>query len=306
MRPEATVPDDADRQGRSPADSQAGANGTHRMKVDGMERSFILDVPRRLERGAPLVLVFHGYTSSAEAIREEAGFTPLTEQHGFVAAYPQGTRDARGKAFFNVGYSFHDGHEVDDVTFVRQLVHRLAQDLEIDPRAVFSTGMSNGGDMSFFLAAQPEPFVQAIAPVAGTMMASWSKDFVPPRRISVLMVHGTRDTVTLWSGDLQNRAGWGAYLGVAAVADLWVRGLDLEISKTVAWPGRPEDERTTVRLHRWTTATDEAELRLYERSGGGHVWPKDLGARDRSTAAEIWSFFQAHLPPGHRGRAPGS
>jgi polyhydroxybutyrate depolymerase len=149
---------------------------------------------------------------------------------------------------------------VDDVNFVRQLVGRLVSDLDLDPRAVFSTGMSNGGDMSFLLATQPEPFVHAIAPVAGTMMASWSKDFVPRARTSVLAVHGTNDKVTLWSGDMQNRDGWGAYLGVEAVTDLWVRGLALEKSETAEMPDGQDDEVTGVRLRRWSTDADATEF----------------------------------------------
>ena len=59
-------------------------SGTHKIVVDGLERTFILDLPRQLKPGAALVLVFHGFTSSAEEIRHESGFASLAEQHSFV------------------------------------------------------------------------------------------------------------------------------------------------------------------------------------------------------------------------------
>ena len=208
-------------------------SGTHKVVVDGLERTFILDLPRQLKPGAALVLVFHGFTSSAEQIRNESGFASLAEQHGFVVVYPQGSRDDKGRSFFNVGYAFHADSKVDDLRFVKTVVDQLVNDLKLDHRSVFSTGMSNGGDMSFYLASQPKPIVTAVAPIAGTMMSSWGKDFVPQLRTSITAVHGTKDDVTLWDGDPENRDGWGAYLGVETVVKLWSKGLALELVEVI-------------------------------------------------------------------------
>jgi polyhydroxybutyrate depolymerase len=265
-------------------------SGSHTMKCDGLERRFLLDVPADLMSGSALVLVFHGYTDTAEGTRKSAGFTALATQHGFVAVYPQGTRDTRGNTFFNVGYQFHADHAVDDVSFVRQLVQRLVPDLKIDSRKVFATGMSNGGDMSYFLAVQPEPFVTAIAPVAGTMMCSWGKELVPKARIPVLAIHGTADKTTLWEGDLENRDGWGAYLSVESVIERWVKGYSLEHSEVTDLPYRYPGAVTRVRLKRWWTATDSTEVKLYELLGGGHEWPTFI-AKELSPAQIIWKFF---------------
>ena len=208
-------------------------SGTNTLVIDGLERTFLLDVPEHLQPSAALVLVFHGFTGSAEGVRGTSGFTALAEKHGFVAAYPQGTRDAKGNTFFNVGYSFHQSEKIDDIRFARELSARLVRDLNLDPEAVFSTGMSNGADMSYFLARQPKPFVQAIAPVAGCMMSSWTNILAPQTRISVLEVHGTQDKVTWWAGDPQDREGWGAYLGTESLMAFWVKGLALENSRKV-------------------------------------------------------------------------
>ncbi len=267
--------------------ARAWNSGTHRLTFDGRERTFILDVPRNLKPGAPLVMVFHGFTGSAKDMRELTGFAKVSEEHGFVAVYPEGTRDSKGRSFFNVGYEFHRDQTVDDVRFARSLAERLTRDLGLDSRAVFATGFSNGGDMSFFLGAQREPFVAAIAPVAGTMMESWAKDFRPARRIPVLAVNVKDDRTTRWDGDMRNRDGWGAYLGTEAVLDLWVKGLALERSEH-------SDVTRTIELQRWSTASDATEARLYVLGAGDHHWPRNLGDERETTAEAIWRFFDAH------------
>jgi polyhydroxybutyrate depolymerase len=183
--------------------------------VDGLKRTFLLDLSDHWQREAALVMVFHGFTDNAENMRKEAGFTPLVAQYGFIAVYPQGTCDAKGNTYFSVGYAFHD-NKVNDVGFARQLAARLVADLHLDPRAVFATGMSNGGDMSYLLGCQPKPFVRAIAPVAGTMMTVWNKKPVGQTLLPVLAVHGTNDKTTLWASDPTNRDGWGAYFITAS------------------------------------------------------------------------------------------
>lgn len=282
----------------------AWTSGRHTLSVGGVERSFLLDLPEVVRPGAALVLVFHGYTDSAEGIRHTAGFTPLVAEHGFVAVYPQGSVDGRGNTFFNVGYAFHSDETADDLRFVRELVARLVADLRLDAGAVFATGMSNGGDISHLLGAQPEPIVRAIAPVAGTMMTSWGGDFTPPAPLAVLAVHGRRDDVTRWRGDPDDRDGWGAYLSVDDVLARWVRGLGAVAHSAAALPDRTPPRGSPVLRHSWRprlAATEAVEVRLYELTEGGHDWPAHLGDARRSTAAEIWDFFSRFR---HRGVMP--
>ncbi len=206
-------------------------SGTHKIVVAGLEREFVLDVPATTKPKA-LVWAFHGYTGSADSFRRSSGLAALAEKYGFIVIYPQGTRDSRGKTFFNVGYEFHKDEKVDDVLFIRTMTDRITKDLELDRRAVFATGMSNGGDMSFLLATQEKRIVHAVAPVAGTMMKSRADGFVPKHRVSILAVHGTADRVTKWAGDIDNRDGWGSYLSVESVLKLWTKGQNLKLSTT--------------------------------------------------------------------------
>ena len=269
------------------------ASGAYSMTVDKRERTFLLDVPVDLKPGAPLVMVFHGTGSSAVEARRDYGFTPLVEKHGFVAVYPDATRDTNADRArqFHVDYAFQRNSAVDDVRFARELSRRLVEDLRLDDGAVFATGMSNGGDMSYLLACQRDPFAKAVAPVAGSMMVSWGQNLRPGARTSVLAVHSRDDDVTLWAGDLENQDGWGAYFGVEASLKRWVNAFALEPLATTA-QGTPL--REGLRLREWRSSNDDTEVRLYEFDSLGHNWPPALGDEGVTTAEEIWRFFDAH------------
>ena len=252
------------------------------LTVDGRERSYLLDVPKNPQG---LVLVCHGFGGSAEDMRGWAGFSKVLDSHSFVFAYPDGLPDAKGKRNFQVEYQFQDP-KINDVTFVQQLVAHLVKQYKLDPKRVFCTGMSNGADFSYYLARQPKPLVCAIAPIAGCMMVGWDKTLTARNRIPIMEVHGTKDTVTLWDGDLQNRDGWGAYLGTEAVAAHWEKSLTL-----IERESKTSDKLTRTR---WWTKRDTTEFVLYTIDGGGHDWPAHLEDPKRSLAEEILQFFEKH------------
>jgi len=253
--------------------------------VDGHERSYLLDVPKQLKPGAGLVLVCHGFGGSAEDMRSWAGFSKILDSHRFVVAYPNGLLDAKGKRNFQVEYQFQDP-KINDVKFAQQLIAHLVKQYTLDPKRVFSTGMSNGADFSYYLARQKNPLIRAIAPIAGCMMVGWDKTLTAKNRIPILEVHGTKDNVTLWNGDLQNRDGWGPYYGTEAVVAHWVKSLSLT----------EREEKTSGKLTRtrWGTKRDATEFVLYTIDGGGHDWPTHLDNPNRSLAEEILGFFEKH------------
>ena len=43
----------------------------------------------------------------------------------------------------------------------------------------------------------------------------------PNEPLSVLEIHGTDDSITLWEGDLDNSEGWGLYLDIPSIIDFW-------------------------------------------------------------------------------------
>ena len=240
----------------------------------GLERQFIVHVPQNMPaRNVGLVIAMHGYGSSAENIMAYSGLNALADEHGYIVAYPQGTQDRQGNAFFNVGCAFHSDSAVDDVGFIRALVAGLVESYQIDPRRVYATGMSNGGDMSYLLACRAADVFRAIAPVAGTMMQATADNCAPSAPMPVLAVNGTADNVTRYAGDYANEEGWGAYISVSEVIELWARH-----ARAQAQP--PEvlnySSDQSISVIGYVTEDGSPEIILYRVEEGGHDWP---GAR---------------------------
>ena len=91
------------------------------LRVDGVERGYLVFLPPAYRPGypIPLVLVFHGGGGRASGIAPHTGFSRLAEREGFVVVYPDG-----------LGRRWNDGRGVaathDDVGFVRALLDTLA------------------------------------------------------------------------------------------------------------------------------------------------------------------------------------
>ena len=242
---------------------------------------------------APLVFVLHGYSGSAGGIMGYSGMNQIASEHGFAVCYPQGLSDQSGYNFWNVGYEFHQNQTVDDVAFLSSLANYLQDEYSLSAENTFSTGMSNGGDMSYMLACQANDVFRAIAPVAGCMMEEIYNtcDSSP---VPVLEIHGTNDNVTLWDGDMQNNDGWGAYYSIEDGIDLWVQNNECMHSEDIFLPNTNMSDGSYVINHRYSGCIDNAEVWLYEVVGGGHDWPGSNGNMDINASEEIWNFFSQY------------
>ena len=129
-----------------------------------IDRQYFLYIPTSVEPESPLVFVFHGFTGSAEGIMEYSGMNEVAETNGFAVCYPQGTTDDYGNTFFNVGYSFHWNQTVDDVGFIIALAEYLQSHFNLSSVNTFSTGMSNGGEMSYLLACESVSYTHLTLP----------------------------------------------------------------------------------------------------------------------------------------------
>ena len=180
----------------------------HQYSYGGFEREYYLYVPESIQPEAPLVFVFHGYTGSAAGIMDYSGFNAIADENGFAVCYPQGLTDNYGNTFFNVGYSFHWNETVDDVGFAISLASYLQSHYDLSHINTFSTGMSNGGDLSYLLACDASTTFRAVGPVAGIMM-EWIYDSCDPENpMPILEIHGTNDNISWWDGDLDDEDGW--------------------------------------------------------------------------------------------------
>ena len=274
----------------SNSDDDVGLNQS--ILHNGISRDYILYIPENLPTNAPLVVVSHGYTSSAKTMMSYSGMNKVADEEKFLVVYPQGTKDQRGNNFFNVGYEFHASSKVDDLGFIKALVTKLTDDYQVNPNHIFATGMSNGGDLSYFLACYASDMFQAVAPIAGTMMQTTIETCKPQKGMPIFAVHGKADEVTYFDGDMANRDKWGPYPGIPAVIEHWVDVNAVEISKQVDLDNITNFTASNEALSfdRYLSETSDHEVWLYIHSGG-HDW----SLKELDTSSEIWSFFTRYI-----------
>ncbi len=252
--------------------------------IDGIERTYKLYLPANIQPDAPLVFVLHGYGGSFDL--DHVGMNEAAERHGFAVCYPQGAKDGRGKPCWNVGYPFQADMAIDDIAFLSKLARQLQRQHNLSRKNTFCTGMSNGGEMCYLLAYSKQTTFRAVAPIAGLTMAWMPEKYTRTRPIPLFEVHGTEDRTSEWTGDLENKGGWGAYIAVPDAIDYWVKrnGCDKETHEKL--PLKTANANQVV-AHRYTDTEHGNDVWLYEIIGGGHTW----GEKDLDIAEEIWNFF---------------
>ena len=256
----------------------------------GLVREYYLYTPSGLKEGAPLVICLHGYGGSAA--NGKAGLMDVADRHGFVVCYPQGEQDPKGKPSWNVGYPSQDGMKTDDVDFIVKLTRHLKKEYGFG--SAFLTGMSNGGEMCY-LTAQKEPRAfNAIASIAGLTLTN----MMPLRYrkpVPFMEVHGTEDRTSEWTGDPENKGGWGAYLAVPVSVSYIIAANGCISETTTRLPLR--EGRNQVILHHFQGGKPAwkggpaADVLLYEVIGGNHSWSD----KDMDTCEAVWEFFSRYL-----------
>jgi polyhydroxybutyrate depolymerase len=284
------------------------ASGQYDIQSGALTRSYLLHVPKQLTHPAPLVIVMHGYTGSADSIMSYSGMNEVADEEGFVVVYPQGTVDQQGNAFFNVGYEFHADASVDDLQFIRDLVAHLQDELTLNPDKVFATGMSNGADMSYLLACQASDIFRAVAPIAGVMMKETFDTCSPSRPLPLFEVHGTNDEVSLFNGDMENSGGWGPYPDLPATIAFWVELNGLTLKQSSNLPNSAANDTSHIVFDRYWSETQDNEVWFYRVVDGGHHWPGVQfdwwrnpmawwyfrnANQDIDTSRVVWSFFES-------------
>jgi len=258
---------------------------------DNLLREYHFYKPLDLPAQAPLVFVLHGYSGSAVDMIDYTGFNDLADQFGFAVCYPQGTVDAEGNTFFNVGYQVNSNETVDDVLYIKELASFLQIDHNLSITNTFCTGMSNGGDMSYKLACKASETFSAFGSVAGTMINGQELDCNPSSLTSILEIHGTQDNVTEYEGEVVDNY-WGPYLGIDAVISFWNDYNDTYEVDSYFLPNINTNDESEVYVEKYGSVTG-THVWLYKVIGGGHSWPGSWNSNmDIDASLEIWNFFQ--------------
>lgn len=238
----------------------------------------------------PLVINLHGYTSNALQQQYYGNFMPIADTAKFLIVHPQGTKDPSNQPYWNAGISPTGAN---DLLFLSQLIDSLKTIYNIDPNAIYSTGLSNGGFMSNYLACNLSNKIAAIGGVAGTMFTTFNFTCNPGRPVPVMHIHGTADGTVPYLGNAQE-------IAVDTLMKLWrIKNNCSAVPTTSAVPNINTGDGCTADHFLWSGGTLGATNELYRVNGGGHTWPGattiiGVTNQDFSASVEIWRFFRKY------------
>ena len=119
----------------------------------------LIHVPAELPPGAPLIVVLHGCTQTADAYDRGSGWSTLADRFGFAVLYPEQQRANNPNLCFNWFAPADTQRGGGEAESVREMVVAAVVRHQLDASRVFVTGLSAGGAMtSVMLATHPELF----------------------------------------------------------------------------------------------------------------------------------------------------
>lgn len=238
--------------------------------VEGRKRSYTLYLPSAYDSrfAWPLVLAFHPFLYPNRVFERYAKLQTAAERDGYILAMPQG--DGRGHfRSFNAGLR-NDPNDPDDVAFAVALLNDLRMRASIDNSRIYAIGMSNGGMFAHLLAQDLPGVLAGIVTVSGSPANPIRPD-TPPTPI--MMVHGTADPITPWTGPGKNTPKFLHFQDVQSSFAQWCA-----VNRVAGQPEMTEYDQpgdvTRILRYQWSApAVASAETVLLQVIGGGHRWP---------------------------------
>ena len=259
----------------------------------GLQREYILYVPANYTAGTsvPLILNFHGYTSNAFQQMYYGDFRPIADTAGFIIVHPMGTVDILGSTHFNVGWGTS---QVDDLGFTAALIDSLSASYSINQDRIYTTGMSNGGFMSYYLACEMSDRIAAMASVTGTMNVNQPASCSPTHPMPVMEIHGTADGTVPYTGNI-------LFGTTPAAIAYWVNYDHCDPTPVITGiPDIDQADGCTAEHQVYSNGDNGSTVEHYKIVGGGHTWPgtvfDSLGVtnEDFDACKEIWRFFSKY------------
>ncbi len=270
--------------------------------VDGAEREYILHIPEKKIQGKqPLIICLHGGGGNYKQMQRHVSFDEISDKEGFFVVYPNGQdnqwRDGRTIEGVNFIY--------DDVKFISCLIDTLSLKYQIDTSRVFSTGISNGGFMSFALAYKLNEKILGVAPVCANISEAIKKEFKLDKPVSLLLINGTDDPLVKYDGGSVGfkEGGRGKSISTDETIRMWKNFLNCngEVFENKMPNKNILDGCKAIRTDYLCTSGNSV-ISLIKIDGGGHTWPGGkqylpkaiIGKVCKDFDAEeiIWEFFK--------------
>ena len=259
----------------------------------GLDRYYYIQLAHPEAEGSSSVLFnLHGYGSNALEQMYYTNFNNLanTKENNFILIHPQGaplnTVLTSSSSHWNSG-GWTIGSTVDDVDFIDTIIKLVSQKYNLNQDRIYSTGMSNGGFMSYHLACNLSSKIAAVASVTGSMSKETYEDCNPDHPTSILQVHGTIDATVPFDGN--------SALGMRSINDVmdyWnlYNACDVDPTSIIT---DYFDIEIAVQHDTYSNCLNDVHVELYKIEGMGHRWPYK-GRYGISATEIIWEFINTY------------
>ena len=231
--------------------------------VDGHSRTYLLDLPDKIEDSPPLLIVLHGAFGSGKQAKNGYGLSGQALKKGYVVVYPDGILPDRGLKIrtWNAGgcCGYAAKSEIDDVKFLSLLIDQMIRKYSVAPNRVFVTGMSNGAMMAYRLACEVPDKISAIAPVSGYVLpVNPCSDATP-----IIHFHSLQDEHVPHAGGKGVGPSGFIFPSLEEVISTW-ETLNGSIARD-----------TTINQDHWVVGWEKGNVPMayYLTGDGGHSWP---------------------------------
>jgi len=279
---------------------ESGTIKQQSLNIDGIQRSFQYYLPETHTESPSLLFALHGSMGDSDDTRWQTAYSfehIANEDKNLIVVYPNGFERHWNDCRASASYSANT-QDIDDITFFKTMIEYFASNYQIDSNAVFATGLSNGGHMSYKLGlTMPDSFT-AIAPIIANMPEAANLDCEPEGKpISVAIFNGLLDPINPFDGGkvvLFGNDSRGTVLSSSESINYW-----LELASETPPPAKISLLGNSAKLETWQTS--DHLFKLFHLTDTGHVFPSSKvhftrlagpNASGIEAADEIWRFFK--------------
>lgn len=240
-----------------------GENGAFTCTYAGISHACIADLPEQAE-GAPLILVLHGYSGTAESFRSTQHFENAANPRGYAVVYVTGAPDPNDPTSGNCWDSGLGQAGNPDTAFLKSLALYLQETYKFDPQRTFAVGFSNGAFMTHRLAMEASDTFAAVVSVAGMMPKQIWESRNSTNSVGVFQITGEKDDVVPKNSDGSAKTAQAP--AIEDVMDYWAEsnGLSGQASEEIG---------NGSELIKYTGSDSQKQVWHLRVKNGRHSWP---------------------------------
>ncbi len=278
----------------------------HTLEHEGGEREYFVHVPPDTKGPLPVVVGFHGYSSTATGFASAHELNQHADKHGYMVVYPQATHfvvPLESSSFRATTWNSYDENGADrsapahctaessqypcppgcgechrcqwepctnDVSFVERVLDEVQANYETDPSRYYVLGVSTGGTMTIRIACDLSDRFAAAAPIIGLQPPGHACG--PDTDLPLMFLMGALDETIRYDGKAGKDDGF-IYATLADSAQIYAEAMACRTGPA-AWPLDLADAAGVECTAHSDCRVEGLEVVSCLDPTGVHVWPK--------------------------------